>query len=167
MNVDQVLKEFKKSGALLTGHYSSFSSGLHSDMSCKRRSSFRTPNARRNCARRSQKIGPQAGEGEFTANRFACGRRHRAGYEMGRQLGVPPCMSSDRTAKFTLRRNFHLAKNQPVLMVEDIISTGVSSRECLEAIREAGRQAGRCLLPHRRSNGAAKGRRQARRARHG
>ncbi|MEI9888028.1 MAG: hypothetical protein WDN08_16300 [Rhizomicrobium sp.] len=59
------------------------------------------------------------------------------GYEMGRQLGLPAMYVERVEGKFQLRRNFTLAKNQPVLMVEDIVSTGVSSRECIAAIREA------------------------------
>ncbi len=57
---------------------------------------------------------------------------------MGRQLGLPAYFVERVDGKFQLRRNFTLTKNQPVLIVEDIVSTGVSSRECLEAIRAAG-----------------------------
>jgi orotate phosphoribosyltransferase len=58
--------------------------------------------------------------------------------------------------RFQLRRNFRLEKNQPVLVVEDIVSTGVSSRECVEAIRPAGGKpvAVACLID--RSGGKAK-----------
>jgi len=58
--------------------------------------------------------------------------------------------------KFQLRRGFELKKNQPVLMVEDIVTTGLSSRECLDAIRAAGGKpvAAACLID--RSGGTAK-----------
>ena len=57
---------------------------------------------------------------------------------------------------FQLRRGFVLEKNQPVLMVEDIVTTGLSSRECLDAIRAAGGRpvAAACLID--RSGGKAK-----------
>jgi orotate phosphoribosyltransferase len=78
------------------------------------------------------------------------------GYEMGRQLGMPAMYVERVEGKFQLRRNFQLKKNQPVLMVEDIISTGVSSRECIEAIKAAGGKpvAAACLID--RSGGKAK-----------
>ena len=62
------------------------------------------------------------------------------GYEMGRQLGLPAMYVERVDGKFQLRRNFTLKKNQQVLMVEDIVSTGVSSRECIDAIRRSRRQ---------------------------
>ena len=57
---------------------------------------------------------------------------------------------------FQLRRNFTLKKGQKVLMVEDIISTGVSSRECIAAIKATGAKvvAACCLID--RSAGKAK-----------
>src|SRR6202000_1385185 len=60
------------------------------------------------------------------------------GYEMGRQLGLPAMDVERQDGKFPLRRGVVLEKTQPVLMVEDIVTTGLSSRECLAAIREAG-----------------------------
>ena len=64
-------------------------------------------------------------------------------------------MSSAMGGKFRLRRGFKLKKGEPVLMVEDIVTTGLSSRECLEAIREAGGKpvAAACLID--RSGGKA------------
>jgi len=78
------------------------------------------------------------------------------GYEMGRQLGLPAMYVERQDGKFQLRRNFHLDRNEPVLVVEDIVSTGVSSRECVEAIRAAGGRpvAVACLID--RSGGKAK-----------
>jgi orotate phosphoribosyltransferase len=58
--------------------------------------------------------------------------------------------------EFQLRRNFTLKKGQKVLMVEDIVSTGVSSRECIAAIKKTGAKvvAACCLID--RSGGSAK-----------
>ena len=47
-------------------------------------------------------------------------------------------MSSARAAAFKFRRGFHLEPGQKVVMVEDIVTTGLSSRECIQAIQEAG-----------------------------
>jgi orotate phosphoribosyltransferase len=78
------------------------------------------------------------------------------GYEMGRQLGVPAMWVERVEGKFELRRNFTLKKGQKVLMVEDIVSTGVSSRECIAAIKATGAKvvAACCLID--RSAGTAK-----------
>ena len=65
-------------------------------------------------------------------------------------------MSSGRTASSSCAAASSLKKNQPVLMVEDIVTTGLSSRECLDAIRDAGGKpvAAACLID--RSGGKAK-----------
>ena len=71
-------------------------------------------------------------------------------------MGLPAMYVERQDGKFRLRRGFALEKNQPVLMVEDIVTTGLSSRECLEAIRAAGGRpvAAACLID--RSGGRAK-----------
>ena len=78
------------------------------------------------------------------------------GYEMGRQLGLPAMYVERVDGEFQLRRNFTLKKGQKVLMVEDIVSTGVSSRECIDAIKKTGGKvvAACCLID--RSGGKAK-----------
>ena len=78
------------------------------------------------------------------------------GYEMGRQLGLPAMYVERVEGEFQLRRNFTLKKGQKVLMVEDIVSTGVSSRECIAAIKKTGAKvvAACCLID--RSGGKAK-----------
>src|ERR1700742_5049561 len=155
MNVDQVLNEFKKSGALLEGHFI-LSSGLHSDKFLQKALVFQ--DAKRTaklCKALAEKVRKEV-KAEFTAIVSPAVGGIVPGYEMGRQLGVPAMYGERADGKFQLRRNFHLEKNQPVLMVEDIVSTGVSSRECLEAIRATGAKpvAAACLID--RSGGKAK-----------
>ena len=86
------------------------------------------------------------------------------GYEMGRQLGLPAMYVERVDGEFQLRRNFTLKKGQKVLMVEDIVSTGVSSRECIAAIKKTGAKvvAACCLIDRSRRQG--QGRRAADRA---
>jgi len=60
------------------------------------------------------------------------------GYEMGRQLGVPALFMERVDGAFALRRGFAIAPGERVLMMEDIVTTGLSSRECIAAIQEAG-----------------------------
>ena len=155
MNVEQVLNEFKKSGALLEGHFI-LSSGLHSDKFLQKALVFQ--DAKRTaklCKALAAKVRAEV-KTEFTAIVSPAVGGIVPGYEMGRQLGLPAMYVERVEGKFQLRRNFRLAKNQPVLMVEDIITTGLSSRECLEAIRAAGGKpvAAACLID--RSGGKAK-----------
>jgi orotate phosphoribosyltransferase len=60
------------------------------------------------------------------------------GYETARHLGVPSIYVEREDGAFRLRRGFHLEPGARVAMVEDIVTTGLSSRECIQAIREAG-----------------------------
>jgi orotate phosphoribosyltransferase len=152
---EQVLNEFRRAGALLEGHFI-LSSGLHSDTFLQKALVFQ--DAKRTaklCKALAAKVREDVKQ-SFTAIVSPAVGGIVPGYEMGRQLGVPAMYVERQDGKFQLRRNFRLAKHQPVLMVEDIVSTGVSSRECLEAIRAAGGKpvAAACLID--RSGGAAK-----------
>ncbi|MDG1707500.1 MAG: orotate phosphoribosyltransferase, partial [Emcibacteraceae bacterium] len=75
------------------------------------------------------------------------------GYEMGRQLGVASIFTERVEGKFELRRGFKIPKGANVLMAEDIVTTGLSSRECIETINDLGGNvvAASCLID--RSNG--------------
>lgn len=155
MTPDKVLEEFRKAGALLEGHFV-LSSGLHSDTFLQKALVFQ--DAKRTaklCKALAAKVRTEV-KTKFTAIVSPAIGGIVPGYEMGRQLGLPAMYVERQDGKFTLRRNFALSKNQPVLIVEDIISTGVSSRECIEAVREAGGKpvAVACLID--RSGGKAK-----------
>lgn len=155
MNVDQVLKEFKKSGALLEGHFI-LSSGLHSDKFLQKALVFQ--DAKRTaklCKALAEKIRAEVKQ-KFTAIVSPAVGGIVPGYEMGRQLGLPAMYVERQDGTFQLRRGFQLEKGQPVLMVEDIVTTGLSSRECLDAIRAIGAKpvAAACLID--RSGGKAK-----------
>ena len=60
------------------------------------------------------------------------------GHEMGRALGKPAVFVERPEGKFELRRGFRLDPGARVLMVEDVVTTGLSSREAIRAIEEAG-----------------------------
>ncbi len=77
------------------------------------------------------------------------------GYEMARQLGVPGIFTERVEGTFAFRRGFDVPEGSRVIMSEDIITTGKSSRECIEVIRKAGGNVvgATCLID--RSNGAA------------
>jgi len=77
------------------------------------------------------------------------------GYEMGRQLGVPAIFFERVEGAFALRRDFAIPAGARCLMVEDVITTGLSSRECIAAARACGGEvpAAACLVD--RSGGRA------------
>jgi orotate phosphoribosyltransferase len=155
MKSQKVLAEFRKAGALLEGHFV-LSSGLHSDVFLQKALVFQ--DAKRTaklCKALAEKVRDEVKK-KFTAIVSPAVGGIVPGYEMGRQLGLPAMYVERQDGKFQLRRGFTLEKNQPVLMVEDIITTGLSSRECLDAIREAGGRpvAAACLID--RSGGKAK-----------
>ena len=155
MTPDQVLNEFRKAGALLEGHFI-LSSGLHSDVFLQKALVFQ--DARRTaklCKALAAKVREEV-KAEFTAIVSPAVGGIVPGYEMGRQLGLPAMYVERQDGKFQLRRGFHLEQGQKVLMVEDIVTTGLSSRECLDAIRGAGGKpvAAACLID--RSGGKAK-----------
>ena len=60
------------------------------------------------------------------------------GHEMGRALNVPAMFVERPQGIFELRRGFRLDPGARVLMVEDVVTTGLSSREAIEAVRSAG-----------------------------
>jgi orotate phosphoribosyltransferase len=155
LTLDQVLGEFKKAGALLEGHFI-LSSGLHSDVFLQKALVFQ--DAKRTaklCKALAAKVREEVKQ-TFTAIVSPAVGGIVPGYEMGRQLGLPAMFVERQDGRFQLRRGFTLTKNQPVLMVEDIVTTGLSSRECLDAIRAAGGKpvAAACLID--RSGGSAK-----------
>jgi orotate phosphoribosyltransferase len=155
MKVEQVLNEFKKSGALLEGHFI-LSSGLHSDKFLQKALVFQ--DAKRTaklCKALAAKVKKEVKE-EITAIVSPAVGGIVPGYEMGRQMGLPAMYVERVDGTFQLRRNFTLKKGQKVLMVEDIVSTGVSSRECIAAIKATGAKvvAACCLID--RSAGKAK-----------
>jgi orotate phosphoribosyltransferase len=75
------------------------------------------------------------------------------GYEMGRQLKIPAMFCERVDGKFELRRGFSLEKDQRVLVVEDVVTTGKSSMEAVACIKQYGAEPlAVCSLIDRRSN---------------
>lgn len=77
------------------------------------------------------------------------------GYETARHLGIPAIYTERVDGRFELRRGFELKPGEKVIVVEDIVTTGLSIRECIEAIRKLGADvvAAACLID--RSGGEA------------
>ncbi len=150
----EVLDEFRAAGALLEGHFV-LSSGLHSPryLQCAR-VLMDAARADRLCKSLAEQVrGGGLGKIDLVASPAMGGVV--VGYEMGRQLGVPAIFFERVDGKLVLRRGFHIEKGARVLMVEDIVTTGLSSRECIDGITSEGGVcvAAACLI--NRSGGKA------------
>jgi orotate phosphoribosyltransferase len=78
-----------------------------------------------------------------------------AGHEVARALGVESMFVERPTGTFELRRGFRLTPGQPVLMMEDVVTTGLSSREAIAAIAAAGGETVAAAALVDRSDGTA------------
>src|ERR1700761_6817380 len=111
MNVEQVLNEFKKSGALLEGHFV-LSSGLHSDKFLQKALVFQDAKRTAKLCKALAKKVRETIKTPITAIVSPAVGGIVPGYEMGRQLGLPAMYVERVNGKFELRRNFTLKKGQ-------------------------------------------------------
>jgi orotate phosphoribosyltransferase len=138
LSSDDVLAEFRAAGALREGHFV-LSSGLHSGVFLQKNLVFM--DARRTerlCRTLAEKLRDSAPEIDVVISP-AVGAII-PGYETARWLGVPALYVEREGAErvFKLRRGFQVEPGTRVAMVEDIVTTGLSSRECIRAITDAG-----------------------------
>jgi orotate phosphoribosyltransferase len=134
LNPEAVIDEFKKTGALLEGHFQ-LSSGLHSTVYLQ-------------CALVLQF--PEKAEmfGRAIAERFATAGIQLVaspaigglmiGHEVARALGARFVWTERESGEMTLRRGFTVSPGERTLVVEDVITTGGSTRETIEALKRAG-----------------------------
>ncbi|MBP2158410.1 MULTISPECIES: orotate phosphoribosyltransferase [Asticcacaulis] len=136
MTNDDVLNEFRAANALRTGHFV-LSSGLHSPMFLQKNLVFMdTARCERLCKALAEKITAQVGAVDVAVSPAVGGII--PGYETARHLKVPSIYVEREGGQFKFRRGFHIEPGARVVMVEDIVTTGLSSRECIEAIKAAG-----------------------------
>jgi len=137
MTDEEILAEFRSANALLDGHFI-LSSGLRSPRFLQ-------------CARvlmdgwRAEKMARALVDKLAPDLRLAIGAVVSPalggviiGHEMGRALGVPAMFVERPDGVFGLRRGFALTAGEQVLLVEDVVTTGLSSREAIAAIEAAG-----------------------------
>ena len=134
MTSQEVLDIYKKTGALLTGHFL-LSSGLHSEQYLQSALVLQQPDiATRLCAALAENfkdsnievvIAPALG-GVFVS------------HETARALGVRALFAERVSGELTLRRGFTIKPGERVLVVEDVITTGKSTKETIDVVRKAG-----------------------------
>jgi orotate phosphoribosyltransferase len=137
MTEAEILAEFRAAGALLEGHFI-LSSGLHSPSYLQCARVLMDP-------RRASRLASALAQTLPSGLREAIGIVVSPamggvviGHEMGRALGVEALFVERPSGRFELRRGFRLEPGQKVLLVEDVVTTGLSSREAIAAVEEAG-----------------------------
>ncbi len=137
MTDDEILAEFRAADALLHGHFL-LSSGRHSEyyLQCAR-VLMDTERAGRLAVALAGKLPRELRHAIDLVVSPAMGGVI-IGHEMGRALGKPAIFVERPTGTFELRRGFEIDRGARVLMVEDVVTTGLSSREAMEAVRAAG-----------------------------
>ncbi|MDR7926701.1 orotate phosphoribosyltransferase [Acidithiobacillus thiooxidans] len=137
MTADEVVDLYKNDGALLQGHFL-LSSGLHSDTYLQSAKVLQNPeHAERLC------VAMVAGIPEAVRKQIRCVVGPAMGavlvsYECARALGVRSLFTERENGQMVLRRGFALSPGEGVLVVEDITTTGGSTRECIAAVEAAG-----------------------------
>src|SRR5436309_10558119 len=136
MNDSEVIDRFKQTGALLEGHFV-LSSGLHSSVYLQ-------------CAIALQSTRDAIDFGAALAEHFRDRKIETVaspaiggiviGYEVARQLGVRFIWAEREDGRMTLRRGFQVRKGERVLVVEDVITTGGSTRDTIDALTKLGAQ---------------------------
>lgn len=149
MTEDEVLDEFRSVGALLEGHFI-LSSGLRSPRYLQCARVLMDP------ARASRLAQALAAKLTVPVDIVVSPAMGGViiGHEMGRALGVDALFLERPDGVFHLRRGFRLAPGQRVLMVEDVVTTGLSSREAIKAIEAEGGVAVAAAALVDRSNGS-------------
>ncbi|MEY4238287.1 MAG: hypothetical protein RL339_888 [Pseudomonadota bacterium] len=137
MQDEEVLAEFRASKALLEGHFL-LSSGRHSAhyLQCAR-VLMDPARAARLAIALAQRIPRELRKDIAKVVSPAMGGVI-IGHEMGRALEVEAIFVERPTGTFELRRGFNIEPGEKVLLVEDVVTTGLSSREAMDCIREAG-----------------------------
>lgn len=154
MTDEDILNEFRAAGALLEGHFI-LSSGLRSARYLQCARVLMDPRRAERLCRALAATIPADIRSQISAVVSPAMGGVIVGYEMARALGVEAMFVERPEGVFELRRGFRLEPGQKVLMMEDVVTTGLSSREAIKAIEAAGGKvvAGACLVD--RSNGSA------------
>ena len=136
MTQDDVLALFREAGAILEGHFI-LSSGLRSPVFLQKARVFMHPDKTgKLCQALADKIrAANLGPIDYIVSPALGGLI--PGYETARHLGVPAMWVEREGGQFRLRR-FDLEPGARVIIVEDIVTTGLSSRETVEALKAIG-----------------------------
>ena len=134
MNAEQVIDQFRTTGALLEGHFQ-LSSGLHSTVYLQCALVLQFPEKAEAFGRAiAEKF---EGQGIQLVASPAIGGIV-IGHEVARALGARFVWTEREASQMTLRRGFTVAPGEKTLVVEDVVTTGGSTRDTIEALKKAG-----------------------------
>ena len=136
LSLEESLKILKETNALLEGHFV-LSSGLHSPQYVQCAQLMSKPEmAEKLCSSLSEKIQKEFKNIDLILSPAMGGII--VGYEVGKFLKKTTIFSERVEGEFKLRRGFNITKDQRVLIVEDVITTGKSSLECSKIVKDSG-----------------------------
>ena len=153
MNTEEVLNEFRKVDALLEGHFI-LSSGRRSPVFLQKALVFSHPaTSEKLCAALAEKLKARFGRIDVVCGPAVGGLI--PGYETARALGCRAIFTERQEGEMTLRRGFDIKEGERVVVVEDIVTTGLSMRETFTALNKFDGEiiGGACVVD--RSNGEA------------
>lgn len=151
MTEAEILEHFRATGALLEGHFL-LSSGLHSPQYLQCALALRHP---RDAARFGVAIAEQFAGQKFDAVVSPAIGGLIIGFAVAQSLDVPFFWTERENGTMIVRRGFSVAENEKLLVIEDVITTGGSTRECIAAVEKLGAQVVAAASIIDRSGGAA------------
>lgn len=154
MTDDEILGEFRAAEALLEGHFI-LSSGLRSPRYLQCARVLMDPKRAERLAQALAAKLPADVKAEAQAVIAPAMGGLICGHELARALGVLSMFVERPTGTFELRRGFRLEPGMPVILMEDVVTTGLSSREAIAAVEAAGGRVIHAASLVDRSNGAA------------
>ncbi len=150
-SAEQILEQFRQSDALLEGHFI-LSSGLHSSQYLQCALALQYPS---DAAKFARAIAERLAAEQFDTVASPAIGGLIIGYETAKALNVRFIWTERQEGAMTLRRGFSVKENERILVVEDVITTGGSTRECIEALESRGAKVAAAASIIDRSGGAA------------
>ncbi len=154
MTEAEILAEFRAAEALLEGHFI-LSSGLHSPRYLQCARVLMDPSRASRLASALARSLPLEIKSRIELVVSPAMGGIIIGHEMGRSLGLPAIFLERPTGTFELRRGFGIEPGMKLLLVEDVVTTGLSSKEAIKAVAEAGGEVIAAASLVDRSNGLA------------
>ncbi len=147
----QILEHFRKTNALLEGHFI-LSSGLHSPNYLQCALALQNP---QDAAEFGKAIAENFNGEQFDTVASPAIGGLIIGFAVAQALNVRFIWTERENGAMTLRRGFSVKENERILVVEDVITTGGSTRECIEALETRGAKVTKAASIIDRSNGQA------------
>lgn len=151
MTQEQILKHFRETDALLEGHFI-LSSGLHSPKYLQCALALQNP---QDAAKFGNAITENFNSEQFDTVASPAIGGLVIGFAVAQALNIRFIWTERENGAMSLRRGFSVKENERILVIEDVITTGGSTRECIEALERHGARVTNAASIIDRSNGRA------------